>query len=240
MSFIDTREHELIKILPPEYERKQLPVGDIWIGADFTKPGIIIERKTIRDLESSVIDGRYSEQKTRLLTHCQQTGARSIYIIEGPYSFTSGKLDVPALMKLILHLQSRYGVTVMHTISLQETATLVKAIADDWNANKDAVNIPLQPTICHDRAITPVPSINKKENAGNPINFAVACMSQCPGISTKMAGRIVSQFKNLEEIMSAEESIFASISGDTKKIGPAVGKRLYALLHSSFSQSCHK
>ena len=39
---------------------------------------IIVERKTIRDLEDSIIDNRYQKQRARML----RTGARCIYLVE--------------------------------------------------------------------------------------------------------------------------------------------------------------
>ena len=61
---IDNREQELIKILDIPFERKNLLLGDI-VYANEDKEYIIIERKTISDLLSSVKDSRYSEQSER-------------------------------------------------------------------------------------------------------------------------------------------------------------------------------
>lgn len=64
---LDNRERDLIPLLPTATVQ-QLPVGDIWIGEG---PGsLVIERKAVADLESSLLDGRYREQRTRLLAHC--------------------------------------------------------------------------------------------------------------------------------------------------------------------------
>jgi hypothetical protein len=79
------RERDLIPLLE-NITTRNLPVGDIWIGLsgeDILPGGLIIERKTVADLEASIKDGRYREQRLRLLTHCQETGARPLYIIEG-------------------------------------------------------------------------------------------------------------------------------------------------------------
>ena len=66
MFCIDTREAELIKLLETEdgFHIRQLPVADIWIGTEVKdeneenqfQVGIIIERKSIRDLEASILD----------------------------------------------------------------------------------------------------------------------------------------------------------------------------------------
>ena len=81
----DSREREVIQRFP-DISTRTLSVGDIWIGIsgeDVRPGGIVAERKTIQDFEASILDGRYREQRTRLLTYCQQQSARPLYIIEG-------------------------------------------------------------------------------------------------------------------------------------------------------------
>lgn len=75
---VDTREAELIRFFTDEkveIEVKQLSVGDIWIG------DLIIERKSIRDLEASILDGRYREQRGRILAYCQENKTQPMYIL---------------------------------------------------------------------------------------------------------------------------------------------------------------
>ena len=86
MLYLDTRESELIKILEAT-EIKQLPVADIWIG------DLIIERKSIRDLEASILDGRYREQRGRILAYCQENKAQPMYILEGNLGSSTGRLQ---------------------------------------------------------------------------------------------------------------------------------------------------
>ena len=86
MFLLDTRESDLIKILEGA-EVKQLPVADIWLGVDsegkMMEGGVIIERKSIRDLEASILDGRYREQRGRILSYCQENKTQPMYILEG-------------------------------------------------------------------------------------------------------------------------------------------------------------
>ena len=76
---IDNREQELIKILDIPFERKNLLLGDI-VYANEDKEYIIIERKTINDLLSSIKDGRHREQKMRLM-NTNKNKVHYIYII---------------------------------------------------------------------------------------------------------------------------------------------------------------
>jgi hypothetical protein len=89
MFILDTRETDLIKYFETSTEKsiKQLPVADIWIGLDtdekIKEGGLIIERKSIRDLEASILDGRYREQRGRILSFCQENKTQPLYILEG-------------------------------------------------------------------------------------------------------------------------------------------------------------
>ena len=87
---VDYREKKLIKLLKSllnlykfkniEIEVKNLPLGDIIIKEDENSELLIIERKSINDLASSIRDGRYKEQSLRL----SNTGLhnhRIIYLI---------------------------------------------------------------------------------------------------------------------------------------------------------------
>lgn len=84
MIIIDNRERKLIDIFEKEqieFQVEPLDIGDIIIKTGENE--LCIERKTIKDLESSVKDGRYIEQKVRLKGTCQFP----IYLIENYKSF---------------------------------------------------------------------------------------------------------------------------------------------------------
>ena len=74
---LDCREHKLIEMFP-DTETKQLDIGDIlYVNSEnHSEIKCIVERKTLNDLSSSIIDGRYKEQKCRLLS----SGIRVVYI----------------------------------------------------------------------------------------------------------------------------------------------------------------
>ena len=82
---VDSRERDCIEFLP-SWQVKTLPVADFIIGLSGEQilPGaILIERKRVDDLESSMRDGRYREQRTRLQEIASASGAHLLYILEG-------------------------------------------------------------------------------------------------------------------------------------------------------------
>ena len=221
MSILDIRERHLIPFLP-SFEVQTMAIGDIQVGT------LLIERKTIKDLEASVLDGRYREQKTRLLAICQEKGLSPLYILEGPFSSTTGRIQVPALMKLVARLQYKHGIPVIHTASLEETATLVKALAEYYTEDPTNFVRSTEPL----RAVDSV-HITKKVNANDPKQFMMASLAQCPGISVKMAEAIQMAFPTWTALMAATEKGIADIvQANGRRIGPAIAKRLITLLHS--------
>jgi len=82
---IDFREHDLNTILIQsnvKIETCNLPIGDIVICDDTGKDILMIERKTLNDLASSICDGRYNEQSYRL-NQCSLHNHAIFYLIEG-------------------------------------------------------------------------------------------------------------------------------------------------------------
>ena len=78
MSFIikiDNREKKILDILDNSdnklsYVKENLDLGDIqFISQETNDILILIERKTLSDLSSSIKDGRYKEQKNRIMSY---------------------------------------------------------------------------------------------------------------------------------------------------------------------------
>ena len=231
MYLIDTRENDLVRVLHAEESNiKQLPVADIWIGITeqqtISEGGLLIERKSIRDLEASILDGRYREQKGRLLAACHEYKAQPMYIIEGSLSSSTGRLAKKALMKIIHRLIFHYQIAVMQTASLQETAELVQTLVEQWK--EDPTSLQRTTEIVK---VTDGIHIQKKTNAMDPKQFAICCLAQCPGVSVKAAEQLIATFGSLHAVIQATKEEVEQIKVGTRKLGPVVSKRLYELLH---------
>jgi ERCC4-type nuclease len=231
MYWIDTRERELIQILQaPEINVVQLPVGDIWIGINeqnrISEGGLMIERKSIRDLEASILDGRYREQKGRLLAACHEFKSQAMYIIEGSLSSATGRLTKKALMKILNRLIFHYQIPVMQTASIQETAELVQTLMEQWKEDPTS----LQRTT-ETKNMTYGIHIQKKTNASDPKQFAICCLAQCPGVSVKAAEQLIETFGSFQGVLQSSQEQIEQVKVGTRKLGPIVSKRLYDLLH---------
>jgi len=134
---VDNREHELLKqikqlvLFIPMFKdikvvTENLPIGDIIISDD-NEEKIIIERKSLSDLLSSIKDGRYDEQSYRLngLSHHNHN---IYYLIEGDInklrSFKDNTSKL-ALYSSIFSLNYYKGFSVMRTLSIEESAMFI-------------------------------------------------------------------------------------------------------------------
>jgi ERCC4-type nuclease len=225
---LDVRERELCGILPME-KAKQLEVGDIWIGLSgeqLAPGGLCIERKEIKDLEGSLKDGRYREQRTRLLYHCQQTKARSLYIIEGSLDkgYTTSK---KVFQKVLARLSLRYGIPFLQTTSVQDTALLVQALEEQLKEDPSVFVIP-------DTNIPYTELVGNSKKANRNANTASAMLQQVTGVSDTMATALLTKFGSFAKVYEASEKELAETKvSDKRKVGPAVAKRLWGTFHSS-------
>jgi ERCC4-type nuclease len=230
MSFIlDSREHELITLIETP-QVKTLPVGDIWIGLsgeEIAPGGVIFERKTIADMESSMSDGRYREQRTRLQAFAAERGCHIAYIFEGDFD-RSYRFSKPILWKWIMRLPFVHKIPYFQTKTIQETAEFIKVFAAKWQEDKK--DFTEGKTTNYTSTIK---SHTKGEQRDDPLVFAVGVLTCCKGISSNTADLILKAFNNsLTNVWNASEAELAATKlSEKRKLGPAVAKKLYGLLH---------
>lgn len=219
---LDNREHSLISLLPTATVQ-QLPVGDAWIKiGEQTK--LVVERKTTADFEASFLDGRYREQRTRLLAFCAEQKAKALYILEGGLDGRRRSLDRPALQKLIHRLLLRYGVAVYFTKSTEDTAATLTLLAQQLM--EDAAVFEGEQL-----SYTDVQHVTKKANKDDPKAFACAALQGCPGVSAKSAAAVWEVAQTWQRLLEMTEKELAEIKVGERRLGPAVAKRLWTLFH---------
>jgi len=125
---------------------ENLLLGDIHIT--YKNITHIFERKTLQDLQASILDGRYKEQKARLLSNVSQKYIT--YIIEGDNILSSTSYDKykSMIQSAYLHTMFRDNIRILYTKNTMETTTLIllittkildkpeKFLHDEYTANK--------------------------------------------------------------------------------------------------------
>jgi ERCC4-type nuclease len=94
---------------------------------------LLIERKTIKDLNASIKDGRYREQSYRLNGLSTHNNHNIIYLIEGGFNisqnvskyFSHGRINKYMIMSSFISLICMKGFSMMRTFCIDETADLM-------------------------------------------------------------------------------------------------------------------
>jgi ERCC4-type nuclease len=183
MIIVDVRENKLIEVLRElnhEHEVKQLNLGDIILRDPKNVDNVIyIERKSLRDLEDSIKDGRYSEQKSRMMN----SNVKFLYIIENYSSF--GSLSTMCKGALI-NTSIRDMVNILYSSCLRDTAVIVTEIYKRFVADPAKYLCPKP--LDHDATLC---VSTKKSDNNNKNNVYIRQLCVIPGISYKKAKNII-------------------------------------------------
>jgi ERCC4-type nuclease len=254
---IDNREKSLIRLFqqhPRDYVHyRNLDYGDClitWQGQE----RIIMERKTHEDLASSIKDGRYSEQKTRLFKW-RADGAdrgrrRLVYIIEGsPPSHPSTTINgIPytTLTSSMLSMTFRDNIDVLTTKDVNETYALLDRLLT--KLLKDPDDYFHSPTNVQHDAASYFDSVKLKKNKNiTPDNIFILQLAQIPGISSKIAHAIHRQHPTMSHFISellqmkADERVAYVTnlklgSDTTRRVGPKTAQTILNFLKLPVSE----
>ena len=234
---IDTRERELLKIcenllvaVPAFKDLKivvePLPLGDIIIN-NGQIDNIIVERKSLSDLASSIKDGRYDEQSYRLngLPHHNHN---IVYLIEGDLTkFNSFKerIDKQTLYSAMFSINYYKGFSLMRSTNMDETAFIVcnmaykigkdpnkqpyfsqlLAKAEDTNTTLGVIDNPDSESglLAQQPQSKDYCSVIKKVKKDNITeeNIGEIMLCQIPGISSVTALTIMEKFNTLPNLI---------------------------------------
>lgn len=203
---IDYREKKLIKIMKSQlemYEYKNieikvenLPLGDIIIKKN-DEEKLIIERKTLNDLASSIRDGRYKEQSYRL-NNTKLHNHNIIYLIEGDItmwsnSFTNIKPET--LYVSLFSLMYFSGFSIMRTLTLVESGEYILRITDKLNRSKTKKNYY---DLCNNE-VSEYTDVLKREKKNNITlkNIDEIMLSQIPNVSINIAKILIKEYKTI-------------------------------------------
>ena len=231
---VDVRERALLAEMGDAVTKQaQLNLGDVEINVDGVVR-LVIERKTLADLAASVKDGRYREQKARLLANIDTE--RVVYVIEtAGFAFDGqmrdvGGLPASTLQGCVISMILRDGVRVVMTRDVQDTAAFIKRVADRLGRM-----IAAKPSNAYANAACAATCVSarKRDNVDPSVCFRHQ-MSQIPGVSVTLAGTICEEFGSMRELFarlahlprSERIKTFASLS----LIGPKIATRLDAYM----------
>lgn len=192
---VDYRESAIKNILNEDFVTyENLQVGDIQIqkkDGDSKTDIVVLERKTIQDLQHSLRDGRFSEQKRRI---CASGFVNKGYIIEGNVPAYDKKFS-DILRQLIIRIQFKDKMCVFLTGSVQDTVSLIKEIH-----RKVQLDPKLYSNNIQQGGYVETLHVCKKDNL-NPHTCFVLQLSQIPTISKTIAQIIAEKYPNWSSLL---------------------------------------
>ncbi len=240
---IDTREVDLYNLCNQKMianetinvVQETLPLGDIVICDNDNKELIVIERKTLRDLAASIVDGRYNEQSFRL-NQLNLENHNIIYLIEGNISTfkTVSRIDKNALLSSMVTLNYFKGFSVFRTFSIQESCDfIIKCAIKILKEKKEGYyNKSLETTTQVNQEYSSVLKCAKK-NQITKDNIGEIMLSQIPGISHQSSKAIMQNYKTIEELIISiknDDTCLDDIKINNRKISKTCIKNIKVFL----------
>jgi DNA excision repair protein ERCC-4 len=219
---VDERERnsnipELLKNAGALIDFTQLKVGDYVVSSETA-----VERKTVRDLISSIYDGRLFLQCSDLIKHYQKpllvVQGNIAELAEAPEDVedTDTKLyaeRMPLAYDALITVATEFRIPIIHTPSAEQTAQLLVTL----------VNRSLR----EGKATGPLLRKIKKENPTYIQQLSV--LASLPGVGEKLAARMLKKFHTPIRALNASAAELATIPG----FGLARAERVRKILNTS-------
>jgi len=201
---VDSREGwsavpSALRSLGVEVATRRLFVGDYVVGDE-----ILVERKGVRDLHRSVIEGRLWRQLGWVRSHSR----RAYLLIEGP-DLDDGPLN-PAAVRGVCVAAADGGAAVLRSSSPGDSALWLQRLAVRWQSRRVVASRPV-----YDQA-----------PAARPGDISEAVLAAVPGISVTVARALLERFESVAGVVAAGPEKWLET--------PGVGSRRSATLERAF------
>lgn len=180
----------------------QLPVGDYILSER-----MCVERKTVHDFESSIINSRIFDQMERL----NRTFKKPILLIEGDES--ESMMNPNMSLGAIISIYGEYNVQVIRSKDAAETVSILARLAEREQEEKRE------------------PRIQGSKRAFSNAQWQLLILGSIPGIGPKLARSLISHFKTIRNVVSAEPDELMVVD----KIGEKKAEKIYEILNAEFN-----
>jgi ERCC4-type nuclease len=214
---LDVRERSLAeavrRLLPADDPDVALAVSSLLLGdAELAlteeeggtgQQRLVVERKTLADLAASIKDGRYREQKARLLANVGTAG--TLYVLEGAtFCFDArmrggaGGLPPATLQSAAVSMLVRDGVRLVQSRDVDDTAAFLLAAARKLRPLSGRT-VESAAAGYAAAACASAVKAKKRENV-TPVQCFVQQLCQLPGVSVRVAGTLQGAFGSMAEL----------------------------------------
>lgn len=249
--YVDSREPDKVKTSmpkfvtsPDEVKIETLPAGDFWIVDNENQPICIIERKSVSDLSASICDGRFAEQRNRLLEHADRVII--VYIIEGSLAQPT-RVHMRSLCGSLENLTLKYNIRIIPTGNKIQTMTTIASIFQKFkNGQLQAVTTRPSPVgelststqdspvnnSTHDSS-TVIMRVKSKMQALENVPAIAQMLVAIPGVSSKLAMCISEHYTRAADIVlaisqdrDAVQKTLSDISVGKRRVSKTVVERI--------------
>ncbi len=198
----------LIRELGAKVEFAQLDIGDYIISYDCS-----VERKSVRDLISSIYDGRLFDQILRL----QKEYEKAYLLVEGDLNEIEEYSENPkAIYGAIISILLNTKVKLIYSPNPFVSAQLI-LILEDHLRRKIGIRAPL---------------LKKKKKGDDLYEQQLTLISSLPGVGEKLGKRLLEAFGSPKKVFNASISELARVKG----LGYARAKRILKALESKYGE----
>lgn len=207
-------EREKASGVPEELSRlnvrvyfSRLPVADYVVN-----PEIAVERKSVRDLVSSVYDSRLFYQSAKI----SAAYAKPFLLVEGDSKEVEGLVkNLKSFYGAIANVTLAYGLRILYTANQRETATAIAGLLEHARA-KPPVKMPSE--------LPP-----KAKSVPQQQLYLVSSM---PGIGRRLAERLLAKYGTPRRVMNLTAGELAQTAG----IGWKRAERIKEMMDTKFAK----
>ncbi len=201
---VDEREKksgipDLLRAVGINIEMKTLPVGDYIVA-----PETVVERKSIKDLISSVFDGRLFDQCNRLKENFQFP----IILMEGNMDEINEITENPLIF---------YG--AVSSIALDFKIPVIATPSADHT-------VKLLVSMCSRKELPKGPFLKKIKKSNDIQKQQLVALSSLPGVGEKLAIRMLEKFGSPLKVFNTSSTELAKVQG----LGNARAKKIKKML----------
>ena len=239
---IDSREAALIGLvrqLYPEGDANistnlSLNVADVRIRVDGATQ-LLIERKTVADLYSSLCDNRFREQRARLVQlRKRKPWINLMYIFEGnvrTFNYGNGRITAQYLEQIQRELAYKYRI---HTVFVADTVATLRYVGQVQECFRKYGS---PESVLDGITDADGTQVGRKRGIG-PREFMRAVLTQISGVSSAKAQLIVERYHNLPNLLHAyqrlqnvrdRERLLSGLraSEEARAFGPKLSAKVY-------------
>lgn len=200
---VEIDDREVLSMVPEELQSLgvEVTIRRLLLGDYLIDGTLLVERKTLRDLVASIIDGRVFSQVRRLVASRRP----AVLLLEGTAADLAGcGSSWESIQGAMVTIALVFGLPILRTRSAAETARTMVFIARQQRAIADGA--------LHRYGLRP------KGKAA----MQSYILQGLPGVGTDRAARLLGHFGTVESVASASLEALMEVPG----IGPTTAKRI--------------